>query len=586
MSIVRHGKIHIHWCENCNVPLVEKGICGSCGEEAKKVKVTPPGDVRPAFKEDIELIKKTIDGQWGKNYSEEILSKDKTIVLNSTPYMDKMDEVVVDGKVIGTIRYNPKKKLEKKEPYEFILRPWKTLTKPDKGFVVIDEGAVDPILNGGSVLNPGIIHADEDIIRGDEVIVVSPKGEIICSGPANFQGKELGEKTSGVGVKNRWRRSGYVPKEKKATWDEAVEANEHIINKRVKKALSFIDHQIEKYERPVAVAYSGGKDSLATLHLLLEAGKKPDLIFIDTGVEFPETIENVNKMAEKYDLDLMKRKTKSGYWNNVEHFGPSAKDYRWCCKTCKLGPTALLIKENYDHGVLSFIGQRRYESSQRKKQGSTWSNPWVPGQRSASPIQDWTALHIWLYLFQKNAEWNPWYERGFERIGCWVCPASDLAEHDKLKKEFSRYERFQDILERYAEKNDLPDLWIQLGLWRWLRTPEEMKRILHDRVDIVEEETGLHERNSLSHMLKYERTRNLLNILCDVKEENIEELNEDEVYPVHKKALLCVECGVCVGRCRKDALYFHDGVKIDTDRCIHCGECLKECPVVRYDFRT
>ncbi|MFP4609011.1 MAG: phosphoadenosine phosphosulfate reductase family protein, partial [Candidatus Aenigmatarchaeota archaeon] len=534
MSIVRLGKIHLHWCENCNVPIVEKGSCGSCGAEAKKVKITPPGDVRPAFEHDIELIKDTIDRQWGEGYSKKILSEEKAIVLNSTPYIDRMDEVIVDGKVIGAIRYNPKNKLEDEEPYEFILRPWKGLPAPKKNFVIVDKGAVEPIMNGGSVLNPGITDTDEDITPGDEVIVLGPDKEIVCAGPAQLDGKEMMRSSSGKGVKNRWRRSDHTPKDKEASWKEAVKANEHLIEERVGKAVSFIQHQLEKHDLPEAVAYSGGKDSLATLLLLLEASREPDIIFVDTGIELPETVENVEKVAEKYDLDLLKREAESGYWNNVDHFGPSARDYRWCCKTCKLGPTALLIKENYPEGVLSFIGQRKYESSQRKKQGSTWNNPWVPGQRSASPIQDWTALHVWLYLFKKDAEWNPWYEKGFERIGCWVCPASDLAELEKLKDEFSEYERFEDVLKSYAERNELPKEWVELGLWRWLDTPEEMKKFLPEEITVQETEE---EKSEPQDLLEHRRTRNLLNALIDVEEEGVEDLDEEEVLSMHKKAM-------------------------------------------------
>ncbi len=584
MSIVRLGKMHLHWCDHCNVPIVEKGRCEICGEKARKVEMTPPGDVRPVFEDDIELIRKTIDRQWGEDYSYEIFSEDKTVLLNGIPYIDRMDEVIVDGKVIGALRYNPKRKLNKNDPYEFILRPWKGLKKPDKGFVKIDKGAVEPILDGGSVLSPGITDADEEIQESEEVIVVSPSEEIICAGAAQYSGKELIERTSGKGVKNRWKRSDYTPSNKGSDRDEVLEANEKLIDKRVESSIRFIEKQVEKNDLPVAVSYSGGKDSLATLHLLLDADIDPDLLFIDTGIELPETKKNVEKVAEKYDLTLHERKAGSGYWDNLDHFGPSARDYRWCCKTCKLGPTALSIKEHYPDGVLSFIGQRRYESRQRMSQGSTWDNPWVPGQVSASPIQDWTALHVWFYLFSKDAEWNEWYEKGFERIGCWVCPASDLAEFDRLREEFSDFERFENALEKHAERENLPDIWIELGLWRWIDIPEKMKKIIHQEIEI-EEDKGRLER-SISEILKDNRTRNLLNAVTDVKEKELHDLEKDKILDIHKKALNCVECGVCVGKCEQDAIYFDEGIKIDIEKCVHCGECLGKCPVVKFDARA
>ncbi len=583
MSIVRLGKIHLHWCDNCNVPIVEEGECGLCGEQARKVEITPPGDVRPAFDEDIQLIRQTIERQWGDRYSYEVFSEEKPVILNSIPYRDRMDEVIVDGEVIGALRYDPERKLEDKYPYEFILRPWKSLKKPDKGFVVVDPGAVEPILSGGSVLAPGIIDADPSIEEGDEVIVTDGSGEVLCSGSARRPGGELVKTSSGRGVKNRWRISDHSQSKKKATWKKVVEANQQYIDERVYKAVEFVKRYVNKNDLPVAVAYSGGKDSLATLHILLEAEMDPDLIFIDTGIELPETLENVEHVAEKYGLTLHAKKAESGYWNNVDHFGPSARDYRWCCKTCKLGPTALLIKEKYDDGVLSFIGQRRYESKQRMNQGSTWDNPWVPGQTAGSPIQDWTALHVWLYLFQKDADWNPWYEKGFERIGCWVCPASDLAILDKLKEELTSYNRFEEVLKRYAEKNDLPEEWIKLGLWRWLDVPKNMRKLLDKKSNPSDNKA---EETSKEEMLEDPRTKNLLNAICDTEKKSFEDLDIDYVLKAHKKSLHCVECGVCLGRCEKDAISFEKGVKIDTERCVNCGRCWGKCPVVHFDARV
>jgi len=586
MSIVRLGKLHLHWCDHCNVPIVEDGNCGLCGESSRKVEITPPGDVRPAFEEDINLIRNTIDRQWGEGYSYEIFCEGTPVVLNGIPYRDRMDEVIIDGEVIGALRYNPERKLEGKDPYEFILRPWKGLESPEEGFVVVDKGAVEPILSGGSVLAPGITDADKSIEEGDEVIVVDKSGKVLCSGSARRSGEELIETSSGRGVKNRWRISDYTPDEKKASWEEVIEANREHIDERVTQAIEFVSDNIKKHDLPVAVAYSGGKDSLATLHILLEAEVDPDMIFIDTGIELPETIENVKEISEKYDLTLHMRKAKSGYWDNLDHFGPSARDYRWCCKTCKLGPTARLIEENYEEGVLSFIGQRRYESQQRMSQGSTWDNPWVPGQVSASPIQDWTALHVWLYLFSKDADWNDWYEKGFERIGCWVCPASDLAELDKLKEEFSEYDRFERALKKYAEKKDLPEEWIELGLWRWLDAPDNMVDLIDEDFEDLENLKPTKIEKSITEMLENPRTKNLINTICDVEDISLKELDREKVVRIHKKALNCVECGVCVGRCDMDAISFENGIKIDPERCVHCSRCLGKCPVVHFDGRV
>lgn len=600
MPVERLGKIHLHWCDECNVPLVEEGECGICGEKGRDVEITPPGDVRPAFKKDIDLIRKTIEMQWGDGYSEDLIGKDKVILLNKSPHLDRMDEVIVDGRVIGNLRYNVLKQAKGKEPYEFILRPWKGLPAPEKGYVKVDEGAVEPISDGGSVLIPGIIELDEDLEKGDETIVIDPGDNVIAAGSAYQDSDEMINNEKGKGIKSRWRADGYSPKKGGQRWEDALKSNENILQKKKERAVKFIHDNIEQHDLPVAVAYSGGKDSLATLHLLLDSNIEPDMIFVDTGIELPETVKNVEKVAEKHDLTLHYKEADSGYWKNIDHFGPSARDYRWCCKTCKLGPTARMISEHYPGGVLSFIGQRRYESRQRMQKGSVWENPWVPGQKSASPIQEWTALHVWMYLFSKEASYNPLYEEGFERVGCWVCPASDLAEFDFLRSHLDDFDRFEEKLNEHMEKADLPEEWKELGLWRWRDIPKEMEIILKEERDISTEKLSTCESEgieipAIEEMISDERTRELLQIFYpdlgpDLDKNKMKEsLDPEKVHKIYRKARYCTECGICVGKCPNDALHFEKeskGLRLREDRCVSCQDCLGQCPVVRFDERV
>jgi len=602
MSIVRLGKLHLHWCKECNIPLVEEGNCGICSSKGMQVKITPPGDVRPAFTLDKECLKETIDRQWGESYYEKIFGKKQVILLNNSPHIDRMDEVIIDGHVVGNLRYNIYKRADGKDPYEFLIRPWSNLPEPKKGYVIVDDGAVKPILDGASILAPGIIHVDESITEDDEVLILDKKGNVIAAGAAQMDAQEMMKSNYGKAVKNRWRVSDVTIKCTSPDWGSVLEANKTLIDKRVSKAVDFVKDKVNNTGLPTAVAYSGGKDSLATLHLVMDAGIKPDLMFINTGIELPETIENVQNIAEKYGLNLFSKRARSGYWDNVDYFGPSARDYRWCCKTCKLGPTALLIDEEYPEGVLSFIGQRRYESEQRMDKGSTWNNPWVPGQESASPIQDWTALHIWIYLFMKGADYNPLYEKGFERIGCWVCPASDIEELETLKERFEGYNRFEKVLESYRKKAGFSKIWTELALWRWNDVPKDMKTFLNklDK-DLISNLDSKEHKPPISKMIMDDRTKNLLNIILheeemlshekvdiDVFQKRLEKygLDYQDIYEIYLKAKYCAECGICVARCPNDAIKFDDGIYIDAKNCDGCRICLVKCPVVEFDSRV
>ena len=372
-----------------------------------------------------------------------------------------------------------------------------------------------------------------------------------------------------------WIRVVVLPvPEGSQTWDMAVEANAPELDKRIAWAKNHILKTINRYEElPVAVSYSGGKDSLATLLLVLDAGIEPKLIFMDTGLEFPETLENVARTAETYGLELLVEEAGDAFWNAERYFGPPAKDFRWCCKTCKLGPTASLIRQHFPDGVLSFIGQRQYESMQRYEKGDVWRNPWVPGQVGASPIQRWPSMLVWLYLFRKGAEYNPLYEKGLERIGCWLCPAADLAEFETIDEHSEDSEKWLGILEEYASARGLPKEWVELGLWRWKRLPKGMIDFLEKNgIDIPQEIST----TGPAEGLTAEQNERVERFSCI----------SDNEHAITMKALHCVGCGICISDCEAGALRMvGQRVDVDPEKCTGCGKCLHPCPVVDYSVR-
>ncbi|UCF08140.1 MAG: phosphoadenosine phosphosulfate reductase family protein [Thermoplasmata archaeon] len=630
MGVVRLGKLALRWCFSCNIPVLEAAHCGLCSGETDLVDVTPPGDVRPLFERDLELIRETVDKQFGKGCGAGFVSDGKIVLLNKSPALDRMDEVIFDGRVQGALRYDPGK------GYTFIMRmegAGRIESLISRSRIVVDSGAVKPITKGANALSVGIVEASSDIAPGDEVIVLNPRNRAIAVGKAKKSGKDMRE-GKGIGVKTRWygATGDTAPLPSGQTWEDVVAANAWFFEKKIPKALDGIRKVAKDKGKPVAVSFSGGKDSLATLLLALEAGYKPTVLFVDTGLEFPETRDNVGEVAERFGLTVLSENADDAFFRDVPRFGPPGKDFRWCCKTCKLGPTVRLIKEHFPDGVLSLIGQRAYESEQRARKGRLWENPWVPGQIGYSPIQDWTALHVWLYIFSRKAPYNIWYERGLERIGCFLCPASDLADLEIVKQHHPGYARWERYLEDYRRKKGHPEAWQHLGLWRWRRLPKgmteflERQEIVIKKQDMAQKEVkdarftfhtaegyqpcvgGVSIEGMFERRLDMRRVANLLNMMgeCTFDErtdacsmENVDVFGEGGVVVKAKnekrarrllkkvrniivRAHLCVGCGICTGRCRQGALRLDGRVFVVEEDCRNCGECLGPCPVIGY----
>jgi phosphoadenosine phosphosulfate reductase len=48
------------------------------------------------------------------------------------------------------------------------------------------------------------------------------------------------------------------------------------------------------------------------------------------------------------------------------------------------------------------------------------------------------------------------------------------------------------------------------------------------------------------------------------------------------RALECVGCGVCQGRCELGAIEVDGRIYIDAEKCLHCSVCIGPCPVVDF----
>jgi len=176
--------------------------------------------------------------------------------------------------------------------------------------------------------------------------------------------------------------------------------------------------------------------------------------------------DNVEEVREKYGAQVVRTSTTEKFYSTLERQGPPAVNSRWCCSVCKLLPVAETIRSSWGE-CLSFIGQRRYESLSRAESDRIWRNPTVKVQVSAAPIHNWTALHVWLYLFKEQAPYNKLYERRLDRIGCFMCPSSDMALIHMIETDFSDlWEGWLKHLENYRLAHNLPADWIKSGAWR------------------------------------------------------------------------------------------------------------------------
>jgi phosphoadenosine phosphosulfate reductase len=636
------GALLLAWCDTCNVPIAAGSRCGRCGNKTQAVAVAPPGDARPAFEGDLDRLVASIARAYGEDVAHSLLPSDKVVLLNAIPDLDYCEEVIVDGQVIGLHRF----RLDVLA-WEFIpkLEGARRLAQlTDKKRIVVDNSAVEFIAGGANVMGPGIKQADSGIEPDDAVFVTDEQGLVICTGSAAMAGREMQKRARGIAVRKRYWGS---PEEARLLpggqdWKMALEANNQLLQRLERKAVQFIRTTIADQKRPVLVAFSGGKDSLAVLLLMMKAcpSNAFQVMFVNTGIEFPETVENVYTTTSTLGLAsrlLVKNVDKDQFFRVLNQYGLVARDYRVCCKTVKLGPTAQLIEEHFPAGCLSFIGQRRYESRRRSTAGRIWQNPWVPNQIGAGPIHDWTALMVWLYLFRQQVPFNQLYRCGFERIGCMFCPASSMSELNSIAARYpAEWNRWYQAAQAIAQRQGLPEGWLKHGFWRWKIHPPKIQELAQQlqiplkapgaRVPTGELSYTLLEPRMISRTeatmqgqftqlipldkaltfliafgkVLRDSERDLLQITVATKRGTYVCLlfesgdfavtgpkstlgkTAEALVKATLRGILCTGCGTCQTLCPQHAITLHQGrAKVEAALCTQCGACLRgKCPTL------
>lgn len=192
-----------------------------------------------------------------------------------------------------------------------------------------------------------------------------------------------------------------------------VEKNEDKIHFYSHDSIDFIREVADKYKNDVDIfvaSFSGGKDSVALADLLKRSLSSDDFIFIfaDTWLESQFTYDYIEEFVkENSNFTFISAKFDEDQIKMWEKLGPPSRINRWCHTVYKTAPIRKKIKEllNTDTPkVLLFDGIRSEESNRRSKYDSVQSGTKGMLQINVSPILNWTAYEVFLYIFKKGTK--------------------------------------------------------------------------------------------------------------------------------------------------------------------------------------
>jgi len=224
-----------------------------------------------------------------------------------------------------------------------------------------------------------------------------------------------------------------------------------------------------QFEKPVLL-FSGGKDSITLIRLAQKAfypAKIPfPLLHIDTGHNFPETIEFRDRLAKELGVELIVRNVQ----DNIDSGRVKEESGRYASRNILQTETLLDAIEEFGFDAC-IGGARRDEEKARAKERifsvrddfGQWDEknqrPEVfdmlngridLGQNvRVFPISNWTELDVWSYIKQEEIEIPSIYfahkRKTFVRDGMIWSAADEVVYRDEEEKVVERMVRFRTV---------------------------------------------------------------------------------------------------------------------------------------------
>ncbi len=158
-----------------------------------------------------------------------------------------------------------------------------------------------------------------------------------------------------------------------------------------------------------ALSLAASMTDAVLIDLAVKVQPAIEVVFIDTGYHFPETLDTVETVRRRYGLNLRMM--------TVPHHDEALweADPENCCSALKVGQLdrALAGKAAWMSGL------RREEAESRKDSPIVGRD--LRGLIKVNPLANWSGADIAAYIEDHDVPVNPLTKQGYPSIGCMPC---------------------------------------------------------------------------------------------------------------------------------------------------------------------
>lgn len=177
---------------------------------------------------------------------------------------------------------------------------------------------------------------------------------------------------------------------------------------------------VDRFHPRLLMATAFGVEGCCILHMLAEIQPSVTVINLDTGYQFPETLELRERIKTRYGIEVEYiRPDQSPAEYEAEHGGP-LYDLRpdQCCHDRKILPLRRAVERI---APLAWVSAIRKDQTTDRAQAAVVQ--WDPkfSVVKVNPLLNWTKKDVWAFAVKHDVPYNPLHDQGFPSIGCRPC---------------------------------------------------------------------------------------------------------------------------------------------------------------------
>lgn len=197
--------------------------------------------------------------------------------------------------------------------------------------------------------------------------------------------------------------------------DELADASRRLESATPEEILQWA---VERFAPRFTMATAFGPEGMTLIHMLADVAPSTPIFNLETGYQFPETLQLRDRVAERYGIEVeLRRPELSVVEYETLHGGPlHATNPDQCCHDRKIR----LLHE-------AVVGMHAWASAIRRDQSADRADvPIVGWDRKfqlvkVSPLANWTKRAVWKLITEQNIPYNPLHDQGYPSVGCWPC---------------------------------------------------------------------------------------------------------------------------------------------------------------------